>query len=58
MLELLLVVGGDCSAGAELGVGEGTGAEGNDVQVVEVHLVVFGGHLPVEPCHYHPVQFL
>lgn len=54
--ELLLVVDGDCSAGTEFVVGEGTG-EGDDVEVVEIHFVVLSGHLPIELGDNHTIKF-
>lgn len=56
--ELLLVVHGHCSAWSEFILRNGTGGQGNDVKVVEVHLVILSGHLSVEFCHYHTIKFL
>lgn len=56
-LELLLVVDRDCSAGTELVLGDGAGAQWNNVQEVEVHLVILSCHLPVELGDYHSIEF-
>jgi hypothetical protein len=55
--EFLLIVDGDCSAGTELVFGNGAGGQRNDVEVIQVHFMVFGGHFTIKLSDYHSVKF-